>query len=110
MTSERIAAVATQLIDGFDSNAHQFIDAWRDGSARLGQAAKQRWDTALKQSSPELSAETRRNAVHAQKVFAGYYNKAVALGTSGAEVTIDTLVQAARAAVERAATWQQSRA
>lgn len=110
MTSERITAVAIQLIDGFDSNAHQFIEIWRDSSERLGQAAKQRWDAALKQSSPELSAETRRNAAHAQKVFAGYYNKAVALGTSGTEVAVDTLVQAARTAVERAAAWRQARA
>lgn len=110
MTSERITAAATQLIDGFDTNAHEFIVLWRDSSERLGQAAKQRWDAALKQSSPELSAETRRNAVHAQKVFAGYYNKAVALGTSGAEVAVDTLVQVARGAIERAAAWQQARA
>ena len=110
MTAERITAVATQLVDGFDSTAHQFIDAWRDSSERLGTAAKQRWDAALKESSPELSAETRRNATHAQKVFAGYYTKAVALGTSGAEVAVDTLVQVARTAIERTAAWQASRA
>lgn len=109
MTSEQITTVANQLIDGFDSNAHQFIDAWRDGSERLGSAAKQRWNAALKESSPQLSAETRRNAVHAQKVFAGYYSKAVDLGTGGAEVAVDTLVQAARTALERAAAWQQAR-
>lgn len=110
MTSERIAAAATQLIEGFDTNAHQFITLWRDTSESLGQTAKQRWDAALKESSPKLSAETRRNAVHAQKVFASYYGKAVALGTAGAEVAVDTLVQAARTAVERATAWQQARA
>lgn len=102
--------VAHQWIDGFDSTAHQVIGAWREGGERLGQVARQRWDAAFRQSSPELSAETRRNAAHARKVFAGYYNKGVALSSSGAEVAVDTIVQTARTAVERAATWQQSRA
>lgn len=110
MTAEQITTTATQLIEGFDSNAHQFIAVWRDSSERLATAARERWDTAFEQARPQLSAETRKNAQHARKVFSGYYVKSVALATSGAEVAVDTLVQAARNAVERAATWQQSRA
>ncbi len=104
------ASVANQWIDGFDTTAHQVIGAWREGGERLGQVARDRWDSAFQQSSPELSAETRRNAARARKVFAGYYTKGVALSASGAEVAVDTLVQTARTAVDRAATWQQSRA
>ena len=110
MKNAQFSDVANQWIDGFDSTAHQVIGAWREGGERLGQAARERWDSAFKQSSPELSAETRRNAAHARKVFAGYYNKGVALSTGGAEVAVDTIVQSARTAIERAATWQQSRA
>jgi hypothetical protein len=104
------STVATQLIDGFDQTAHQFIGLYRDGGERIAAAAKQRWDAALKESSPQLSAETRKNATHAQKVIGGYYVKGIDLAASGAEVAVDTLVQAARTAVERASTWQQTRA
>jgi hypothetical protein len=102
--------VATQLIDGFDHTAHQAIGLYRDGGERLAAAAKQRWDAALKESGPQLTAETRKNAIHAQKVFGGYYAKGIEMAASGAEVAVDTLVQAARGAVQRAATWQQTRA
>jgi len=104
------STVATQLIDGFDQTAHQVIGLYRDGGERIAAAAKQRWDAALKESSPQLSAETRKNATHAQKVIGGYYVKGIDLAASGAEVAVDTLVQAARTAVQRAATWQQTRA
>ena len=104
------STVATQLIDGFDQAAHQAIGLYRDGGERIATAAKQRWDAALKESSPQLSAETRKNAVHAQKVIGGYYTKGIDLAASGAEVAVDTLVQAARTAVQRAASWQQGRA
>jgi hypothetical protein len=110
MKTKDFSAVAATLIDGFDNTAHHAIEAWRDGGERLGQAAKQRWDAALKESSPQLSAETRKNAQHAQQVFGGYYTKAIDMSTSGAAVAVDTLVQAARVAVQRASSWQQTRA
>ena len=109
MTAEQITTAANQIIDGFDSNAHQFIGIWRDSSERLATAARERWDTAFEQSKDQLTAETRKNAQHARKVFSGYYAKSVDMATAGAEVAVDTLVQAARTAVERAASWQQAR-
>jgi hypothetical protein len=110
MTSAQITTAANQIIDGFDSNAHTAITLWRDGHDKLAAAARQRWDAAFKEASPELSAETRRNAQNARKVIGGYYTRAVTMSASGAEVAVDTVVQAARTAVERAAAWQQSRA
>ena len=110
MTAEQITTAANQFIDGFDTNAHTLIELRRDGSERLGNVARERWDAAFKESSPELSAETRRNAQHARKVLGGYYTKAVTLTASGAEVAVDTMSQAARTAVERAAAWHQARA
>jgi len=108
--TEQITTVATQIVDGFDSNAHHFIEVWRDSSERLAAAARQRWDAALKESSPQLTAETRKNAQHARQVFGSYYTKSVDIATSGAEIAVDTVVQAARAAIDRAAAWQPSRA
>jgi hypothetical protein len=108
--TEQISTVAEQLIDGFDSGAHQVIGAYREGGERLAQAAKARWDAALKESGPNLSPETRKNALHARKVIGGYYSRGVQLSAGGAEVAVATVVQAARVAVQRASAWQQSRA
>ena len=114
MNTQQFSTVAAQVIDGFDTTAHQAIGVWRQGGTRLADFAGQRWDGAFEQASPKLTAETRRNATHAKKVFAGYYGKGLQLSTSGAQVAVDTLVQAARGAVDRAVTWQdgqkQSRA
>lgn len=109
MNTNPLSTVATQLIDGFDTTARHMIDLYRDGGERIGAAAKQRWDAAFKESSPKLSAETRRNATHAQQVFGGYYTRGIEMAASSAEVAVDTMVQAARTAVQRAAAWQQSR-
>jgi hypothetical protein len=110
MKNADFSTVASQVIDGIDTNAQKAIEAWREGGERLAEFAGAHWDTAFKQASPKLTAETRRNATHAKKVFAGYYTKGVALTASGAEVAVQTVVQAARTAVDRAASWQQTRA
>ena len=110
MNTERFTTVAAQLIEGFDSGAHQVIAAYRQGGERLAEAAKARWDAALEESSPQLSAETRRNAGKAQQAFGRCYGRGIELSAAGAEVAVGTLVQAARAALQRADAWQRSRA
>lgn len=110
MNTSPIHTVAQQWVDGFDQAAHAAIGVWRTGTTRLGQAARERWDTAFAESSPQLSAESRRNAAHARAVFARYYSQGVALSLSGAEVAVDTMAQTARLALDRAAGWQQGRA
>jgi hypothetical protein len=110
MNTERITTLAYQAIDGFDATAHTLIDTYRTAGERLGVAARARWDAALKQSAAQLDAETKKNAQHARAVFGGYYTRHVQLVASGAEVAVDTVAQAARSAVERAAAWQAARA
>lgn len=110
MNTAQLTQAAETLIAGFDTTAHQLIGLYRDGSDKLGQAARQRWDSAWKESSPQLSAETRRNAQHARKVFAGYYTRGVALSAAGAEIAVATLVLAARTGVQRASEWNAARA
>jgi hypothetical protein len=110
MNTAQFTQIATQVVDGFDTTAHTLIGAWRDGGEKLGEIARQRWDAALKESAPQLDAETKKNAQHARAVFGGYYTRGIELSASGATVAVDTMVQAARVAIERAATWQQPRA
>jgi hypothetical protein len=108
--TQQFTSTAQQLVASFGSSANSFIDAYRDGGERLGTAAKQRWEAALKQSSAQLDAQTRKNAAHAQQVFGGYYAKGIELSATGAKVAVDTMVRAASTALERAAAWQQGRA
>ena len=103
MNKQALDSTARQWIAGFDSNAHRAIAAWREGGERLGGLARDRWDVAFAQAKPRLSAESRRNASHARDVFAGIYARGVVLSAKGAETAVDTLVEAARAAVDRAA-------
>ena len=109
MDTQALTRTARTCIAGFDSTAHRAIDAWREGSDRLGGLARKRWDSAFREARPKLSPETRRNASHARDVFAGYYARGVSLGAQGAEVAVATLVEAATAAVDRAEAWQQAR-
>lgn len=108
MNPTLIAQATTRAIDTFGSTAHQVIHAYRDAGTRLHTMAEDRWDAAFKESAPKLSAETRKNATHARKVFSGYYTKGLAMSADGATVVVDTLVGVARATTERAMAYAQA--
>lgn len=101
---------ATQLVEAFGATVHSAIDAYRAGGDRLGEFAAQRWDRAFREASPRLSAETRRNAANARKVFGRYYRQGLKLSSSGAGVAVDTVVQAAGTVIGRAEGYRQARA
>lgn len=110
MDATRFRTAAEQWITGFDGQAHQAVSELRRSGDRLGQFARQRWDRAFAESSPQLSEETRRNASHARDVFARWYGKGVDVSTAGAERAVDAFVGLARTAVTRAADWRERRA
>jgi hypothetical protein len=109
MNTNALSATATDLVAKFGNTAHQAIGAWREGGERLAGTLEQRWKTALKETSPKLTPETRRNAARAQQAFSAYYAKGLNLSADGAMVVVDTLVGATVTAIERAATFAQSR-
>ena len=110
MDKHEITAAATAALGRFGNAAHGAIDLYREGGASLAQAAAERWDSAFEQAKPQLSAETRRNATNAKKVFARYYGRALAMSADGAGIAIDTFVGAALAGIERAAGYTPSKA
>jgi hypothetical protein len=110
MNNSNFSAAATGALATFGNTAHHLIGLYREGGERLAVTMEQRWKAALKESGPQLTAETRRNAARAQQAFSVSYAKGLAFTADGAEVVVDTLVGAAVAAVERAAAFQQSRA
>ena len=107
MKTNNFSATATDLLANFGNAAHNAIGVYREGGERLADTLEQRWKKALKETSPKLTPETRKNAAHAQQVLSGYYAKGLALSADGAEVVIDTLVGAAVVAVERATAFAQ---
>jgi len=109
MDTSTFSTAATNALANFGISAHHLIGVYREGGERLATTLEQRWKAALKEASPQLTAETRRNAARAQQAFSASYSKGLALTADGAEVVIDTLVGAAVAAVERAAAFQQAR-
>jgi hypothetical protein len=110
MDTTAFSSAATNAIANAGNTAHDLIGAFRDRGEFLGVALEQRWKAALKESAPQLTDETRKNAARAQRAFSASYAKGLALTADGAEVVIDTLVGAAVAAVQRAASFQQARA
>jgi hypothetical protein len=103
MNTNAFSATATDLVAKFGNTAHQAIGAWREGGERLAGTLEQRWKTALKETSPKLTPETRRNAARAQQAFSAYYAKGLNLSADGAVAVVDTLVGATVTAIERAA-------
>jgi len=109
-TTSSLTATAVQLLDAFGSTAHTAIAACRTGGERLGDFAARRWDRAFREASPQLSAETRRNAANARKVAARYWRQGLERSTGAAEAAVDTFVDAAAGAIRRAEAWQRTRA
>jgi hypothetical protein len=103
MDTNNFSTTATELVARFGNTAHDVIGAYREGGERLAGTLEHRWKSALKESSPKLKPETRRNAARAQQAFSAYYAKGLNLSADGAVVVVDTLVGATVAAIERAA-------
>jgi hypothetical protein len=76
MDKQTLTAAANRFVQAFGDGAHGAIGAWREGGERLGRFAGERWDTAFAQSRAQLSA-------------------------AGATVAVDTVVQAAQAALQQ---------
>src|SRR5215213_7661050 len=108
MNTTHISATATDLVGKFGNAAHSVIGLYREGGERLAGTLDQRWKAAMKQSSAQLTPETRKNANHAHQVFNGYLVKGLAVSADGAEVVVDTLVGATVAAIERTAAFAQA--
>jgi hypothetical protein len=109
MNTNAFSATATGLVAKFGNTAHDAIGAYRAGGERLAGTLEQRWKAALKETSPKLTPETRKNAARAQQAFSAYYVRGLNLSADGAAVVVDTLVGATVAAIERTATFAQSR-
>lgn len=102
MSAKNLSTVAIDLIESYGNTAKNFIEAYRAGGDRVVTVLEQRWNRALKESRPELTAEVAKNATAAQLAFSAIYSKGLTLTTSGAEQVLAQLVKLAETGVERA--------
>ena len=110
MDTRTFSATTSALIENWGQAGHKAVAAYRQGGERLASTFEQRWKAALKETSPKLTPETRKNAARAQEAFGGLYAKGLALSAEGAEIVIGALVGTAVAAVERTAAFRQANA
>jgi hypothetical protein len=103
MTAKNLSTVATDLIESYGNTAKNVIDAYRAGGERAVTLLEQRWNSALKQSRTELTAETARNAAAAQMAFSAYYTKGLNLTTNGATQVVTQLVKVLEESARRVA-------
>jgi hypothetical protein len=103
MSAKNLSTVASDLIESYGNTAKNVIDAYRAGGERVVSLLEKRWNTALKQSRTDLTAETTKNAAAAQLAFSVYYTKGLMLTTNGAQQVVNQLVKVAEAGVERVA-------
>ena len=103
MDTQKMIDTATEFVATFGNTAHQGIGIYRSAGERIADAVSSKWDEAFKQASPQLDAETRKNAKNAKQVFGRYYAQGLAMSADGAGIVVDTLVGATIAGIERAA-------
>ena len=103
MSAKNLSTVASDLIESYGNTAKNVIDAYRAGGERVVSLLEKRWNTALKQSRTELTAETTKNASAAQLAFSVYYIKGLMFTTNGAQHVVNQLVKVAETGIERVA-------
>ena len=103
MSAKNLSTVASDLIESYGNTAKNMIDAYRAGGERVVSLLEKRWNTALKQSRADLTAETTKNASAVQLAFSVYYTKGLMLTTHGAQKAVNQLVKVAGSGVERVA-------
>ena len=103
ISTKNLSTVASDLIESYGNTVKNVIDACRAGGERVVSLLEQRWNRALKESRPQLTAEVAKNASAAQLAFSAYYTKGLTLTTDGAQQVVSQLVKLAEAGVQRAA-------
>jgi hypothetical protein len=103
MSAKNLSTVATDMIATYGKTANNVIKAYRAGGELVVDMLEKRWNSAMRQSRPELSAETAKNASAARAAFTAYYTKGLDMTSDGAQQVVKQMVKVAEAGVERAA-------
>ncbi|MBE7939003.1 MULTISPECIES: hypothetical protein [Ramlibacter] len=103
MTEQPLSQTATEAVASLGRTAHELIDLYREGGESIAQTLGAQWDSAFAAASPQLSAESRRNAQRTRALAGQLYAQGLALSSGGAQLLVDTLVGATIAGIHFAA-------
>ena len=103
MSAKNLSTVASNLIGSYGNTAKNLIDAYRAGGERVVNLLEKRWNTALKHSRTDLTAETTKNASAAQLAFSVMYTKGLMQSSQGAQQLVSQIVKLLDTGIERAA-------
>ncbi|MDB5891700.1 MAG: hypothetical protein JWP47_2531 [Polaromonas sp.] len=103
MRAKNLSTVANDLIEAYGNTAKNVIDAYHAGGERVVNLLEQRWNRALKESRPQLTAEVVKNASAAQLALTVLYTRGLSQTTHGAQQLVSQIVKLAETGVERAA-------
>ena len=103
MSAKKLSTVANDVIESYGNTARNVIHVYRTGGGRVVDLLDQKWNRALKESRPHLTADVASNATAAQQAFSSYYVKGLTLSTHGAQRAVNQIVRLAGAGVERMA-------
>ena len=103
MTTRTLSTATTHLVESYGNTAKNVINAYRIGNERVIGFMDHRWQSALAKTGRKLSAETRSNALAAQKKLSAYYTQGYTLATDGAEVLVSKAVALAGKGIHQAA-------
>ena len=103
MTTRTLSGATTDLVQTYGNTARNVINAYRVGNERVIGFMDQRWASALSGTGSKLSAETRSNALRAQKKLSAYYTQGYTLATDGADLLVGKAVALAGKGIDRAA-------
>ena len=103
MSTQNLSAVTTTLVESYGNTAKNVIGAYRAGGERMVDFLEQRWNSAFKASSPQLTKEVKQNAQAAQRVFGGYYAKGLTYTAEGATQVVNQIVKLAASGIQQVA-------
>lgn len=103
MSATSLSTVTSNLIGSYGNTAKNLIDAYQAGGERFVSVLEQRWNAALKESRPQLTAEVTKNASAAQLAFSVLYSKGLNQSARGAQQLVSQIVRLAETGVERVA-------
>ena len=103
MSAKNLSTVTSDLIESYGNTAKNVIEAYKAGGERVVTMFEKRWNTALKQSRPQLDSEVVKNASAAQLAFTVWCSKGLTQTSRGAQQAVNQLIKLAETGVERAA-------
>jgi len=99
MSTRKLSTVTCNVINAYGNTASNVIHACRAGGERIVGMIDTRWNSAFKQSRPQLAAGVAKNATAVHQLLQKYTLKGLAVTSGGAQDMVNQVVKLADAGV-----------